>query len=185
MAQEPEKEKIVENELNRELETADTQVYSFDADAPPEEKAKQALKASKGAAKALGKNLGETAAIKAVATDIGTDQTAGGVEVEKVPTPLPGSIPSAASEFPGLARIGWQRVQEIAIDPDKDLFDEILSDLYIGKLWINVTVVFLSVFVTYIATSFGGGIGWVIIICAFVGKIIFFLIIIIPTLFQT
>ncbi|CAG8444217.1 9112_t:CDS:10 [Funneliformis mosseae] len=167
------KEEIVQSELNRELETADTQIYTFDAEASPQDKAKQALKASEGAAKSLGSTVGGTTTVKAVATDIGTDQTAGEIEVEKLSNPpLPGSIPSEGGsipEIPEWARVGWQRVQEITTDADKDFFDEILSDLYFGKLWINAAVVFVSVFFTYITTSLGGGIGWVIIICAFVG----------------
>ncbi|CAI2166045.1 12500_t:CDS:10 [Funneliformis geosporum] len=177
MAQDSEKEKIkkeiVQNELNREFEAVDTQIYTFDAEASPEDKAKQTLKASEGAAKSLGGTLGGTTTVKAVTTDIGTDQTFGEIEVEKLLTPpLPGSIPSeggSVSGIPEWARVGWQRVQEVTADPDKDFFAEVLSDLYFGKLWLNAAVVFLSVFVTYITTSLGGGIGWVIIICAFVG----------------
>ncbi|CAJ0651989.1 14937_t:CDS:2, partial [Entrophospora sp. SA101] len=35
-------------------------------------------------------------------------------------------------------------------------------------LWLNAAVVFVAVFSTYFVTLFGGGLGWVLIICAFV-----------------
>jgi hypothetical protein len=167
MTQNSEKEKVIEDELNREFENADTKVYTYEAEASPEEKAKQTLKDS-------GNTLGPigTAAEKFVADNDSNKTT--GVETKKLKTFLPGGIPSVAEsslEIPEWARTGWQRVANLgATDTDKDFFDEILGDMYFGKLWLNAAVVFVSIFVTYIITSLGGGIGWVIIISAFVGK---------------
>jgi len=95
MTQEPEKEKVIEDELNREFENADTQVYTYEAETSPEEKATQTLKDS-------GNTLGPigTAAKKIVADNEPNQET----------THLPGSIPSAvesAFEIPEWARTGW------------------------------------------------------------------------------
>lgn len=68
------------------------------------------------------------------------------------------------------ARIGWQSVAESGVaDNDQDIFGEYLGELYYGNLWVNAAVVFISIFATWIFTSLGGGLGWVIIICASVG----------------
>ena len=144
MGQEPEKT-ITKEELDRKLADTDTPVYTFEAEASPEEKAKQTLKNS-GIASG---NASGTVAEK----------------VEKVTALLPKSIPE-------WTRTGWQRVSNIGAE--EDIFDNLLGDLYLGKLWLNASVVFVSIFVTYIITSIGGGIGWVIIISAIVGTRIFF-----------
>ncbi|GES95782.1 C2 domain-containing protein [Rhizophagus clarus] len=168
MEKEPEKEKI-NNEINEKFANSDTPVYKYEADASPEEKAKQTLEESGGGP------IGPTA--KKIVADTDTDQITE-EETDKQPkrrlsTLLPGSIPSVVEsvEVPEWARTGWQRVASNlgAGDSEKDIFDEILGEKYVGKLWLNATVVFASVFVTYIITSLGGGIGWVVFISALVG----------------
>jgi hypothetical protein len=172
-----EKEKVINDKINQEFANSDTPVYKYEAEASPEEKAKQTLEDSGGGPKS--NTIGPTA--KKIAADTDENQTAE-EETDKpkrrLSTLLPGSIPSVVEsvEIPEWARTGWQRVASNlgAGDSEKDIFDEILGEKYFGKLWLNAAVVFVSVFVTYIITSLGGGIGWVIIIAAFVGKNIFF-----------
>lgn len=176
----PEKEKVINDEINKKFADSDTPVYKFEAEDSPEEKAKQTLEDSGGGPKS--NTIGPNA--KKITTDTDASQTTE-EETEstskRLSTLLPGSIPSVVEsvEIPDWARTGWQRVTG-AGESDKDIFDEVLGEKFFGQLWLNATVVFVSVFLTYIITSLGGGIGWVIIISAFVGKIIFFSIDIIP-----
>ncbi|RIA79993.1 C2 domain-containing protein [Glomus cerebriforme] len=170
MAQAQEKEKVIEDRINSEFADTDTPVHKFEEGAPPEDKAKQTLEDS-GGSKPLATNIGPTA--KKIVTDTdGNQSTESETNKSTVSTLLPGSIPSAVEsiEIPEWARTGWQHVASLnSTDTEKDFFDEILGEKYLGKLWLNAAVVFISVFVTYIITSLGGGIGWVIIISAFVG----------------
>jgi len=150
MDKEQEKEKVINEEINQKFADSDTPVYNYEAEASPEEKAKQTLE----------KSANQTAEEE---TDKSTKN--------RLSTLLPGSIPSVVDsvEIPEWARAGCQRVSSNLGDSEKDIFEEILGEKYIGKLWLNATVIFASVFVTYIITSLGGGIGWVIIISAIVG----------------
>ncbi|CAG8648378.1 4269_t:CDS:10, partial [Racocetra persica] len=175
MAQEPTQEKteveeginnVIENELSHEFKDAKTQIHVFDPDAPPELKAKQAAGSS---------NVGLTAmpAVKGVVSDATLDQVSDKKDTkEEEESVLPGDFPQApkpTSEAPKWARIGWKNVAEFGpTDIDHDIFGEYLSELYYGNLWLNASVIFISVFATWIITSLGGGLGWVIIICAFV-----------------
>ncbi|CAB4381485.1 unnamed protein product [Rhizophagus irregularis] len=165
----PEKEKVINDEVNKKFADSDTPVYKFEAEDSPEEKAKQTLEDSGGGPKS--NTIGPNA--KKITTDTDASQTTE-EETEstskRLSTLLPGSIPSVVEsvEIPDWARTGWQRVTG-AGESDKDIFDEVLGEKFFGQLWLNATVVFVSVFLTYIITSLGGGIGWVIIISAFVG----------------
>ncbi|CAG8822192.1 22627_t:CDS:1, partial [Gigaspora rosea] len=173
MAQEniQEKDKIeaeinrqLENELHRELKDGTTHI--FHPDAPPEEKAKQV---GSGSAHI---GLKQAPAAIGVSSDITLDQKPD-KEYETTSSTLPGEFPEKlkpTSKMPEwAARIGWQSVVETDVaDNEHDIFGEYLGELYYGNLWVNAAVVFISIFATWIFTSLGGGLGWVIIICAFV-----------------
>ncbi|CAG8492979.1 2591_t:CDS:10 [Racocetra fulgida] len=164
MAQEPTQEKtevgeginnVIESELNHEFKDVKTQIHVFDPDAPPELKAKQAVGSS---------NAGLTAmpAVKGVVSDATLDQVSDKKDKkEEEESVLPCDFPQApkpTSEAPKWARIGWKNVAEFGpTDIDHDIFGEYLSELYYGNLWLNASVIFISVFATWIITSLGGG----------------------------
>ncbi|CAG8554094.1 17567_t:CDS:10 [Acaulospora morrowiae] len=157
----PEKVSI-EAAINKEFEDAQTRVYTFDPNDPPEVKAKQATQGDGTSVPT------KPAAIKEIISDI-DDKT----EEDKVTSLMPGALApvsiESASDIPDWARIGWQRVSELgATDQEHDFFETILGELYFGHLWLNAGVVFVAVFATWITTSLGGGLSSAIIICAFV-----------------
>ncbi|CAH1765723.1 5117_t:CDS:10, partial [Entrophospora sp. SA101] len=149
-------EVIMKEEINRVMEDVDTTVHEFDPDAPPEVKAKQ---------------VQESSGVDPAAAS--SSKTTGVIEGDTTSANLPGALPhlavESASEIPEWARIGWKNIVELdSKAPEKVFYDEILGEMYFGQLWLNAAVVFVAVFSTYFVTLFGGGLGWVLIICAFV-----------------
>ncbi|RIA91284.1 C2 domain-containing protein [Glomus cerebriforme] len=76
----------------------------------------------------------------------------------------------SAAEIPVGDKIGWKRVSELDTKTDIKNFqyDEILKELYYNDLWLYSGVVFVSLFSTWFIVLCGGGIGWIIILCAFI-----------------
>ncbi|CAG8489756.1 8039_t:CDS:10 [Acaulospora morrowiae] len=160
--QTPPEKASIEAAINKEFEDVQTRVHTFDPNDPPEAKAAQTTQGDGSSVPT------KPAAIKEIISDI-DDKT----EEDKVTSLMPGALApvsiESASDIPDWARIGWQRVSELATtDPEHDFYESILGELYFGNLWLNAGVVFVAVFATWITTSLGGGLSSAIIICAFV-----------------
>jgi hypothetical protein len=77
----------------------------------------------------------------------------------------------SAAEIPDWERIGWKRVSEFG-EPRTDKkfqYEEILKELYYNDLWTYSGVVFVSLFTTWFIVLCGGSLGWVFVLCAFIG----------------
>ncbi|CAG8457825.1 5831_t:CDS:10 [Ambispora gerdemannii] len=154
-------EEKVKEKINAALENPNVNVHKFSPDDSPEKKAEQV------AAQRPKVELG-TATTAAAISDIDKAKA-----LETINS-LPGGMGlSSKTDIPMWARIGWERVANPETEvgpatPESDYFDEVLGELYFGKLWLNAGVVFVAVFVTWLVTVLGFGFGWVLLICAFV-----------------
>ncbi|KAG9301118.1 hypothetical protein G9A89_012501 [Geosiphon pyriformis] len=150
----------VQEKIENSLSNSNVNVHNFAPDASPEEKAQQvAAQTSKSLA-----NFDSPSAPKAVPTDIDASTH---IILDSIQ--LPGSIGiSSAAEVPTWARIGWERVLHQEETSELEYFDQILSEMYFGQLWLNASVVFVAIFTTWLVTVLGFGLGWILIIAAFV-----------------
>jgi hypothetical protein len=71
---------------------------------------------------------------------------------------------SSAEEIPNLEKIGWKRV-----GTKTNKYDDVLKELYYNDLWLYSGVVFVSLFTTWFIVLCGGSLGWIFVLCAFIG----------------
>ncbi|CAG8454346.1 2027_t:CDS:10 [Ambispora leptoticha] len=155
-------EENVKDQIEAALENPNVNVHSFSPDDSPQKKAEQA------ASQKPKVELGSTPKATAVISDIDK------AKALETLNSLPGGIGiSSKTAIPKWARVGWERVaksesEENPATPESDYFDQVLDELYFGRLWLNAGVVFASVFATWLLTLMGFGFGGVIVICAFI-----------------
>ncbi|RHZ44602.1 hypothetical protein Glove_718g62 [Diversispora epigaea] len=168
-------EELIQEEIDNAFKDVKTQVHTFNSDDPPEVKAMQTM-----ANGSTITTITDTSATKEVISDIDekTEKDVLSSSISPIPG-IPGAIPTIPPEeipnIPDWVHIGWKQVADINVnDPnnisEEDYYNQILGEFYFGKLWLNAGVVFVSIFVTWFVTILGGGLGWVIIICAFVAS---------------
>jgi hypothetical protein len=154
-------EKLAEDEKT-------TNVYSFPADAPPAAKAQTAAKQTSKTAAGLEKSsLAGT-----LVADVDDPNASRPASAESRITPKEIIEKATAFEAPNWVRVGWQRFVGDPDKPEGDVFDSFLGDLYYGQMWTNAAAIFIAVFGTWLLTKLGFSIAWVVILCAFLGKVL-------------
>jgi len=140
-----------------------TNVYAFPADAPPDKKAQAAAaQTSKTAA-----DLEKSSMAGKLVSDVDDPNVDNSIPSGSRTTPSEVIEKAAAFNPPSWVRIGWQRVSGYGEAPETDIFESFLGDLYYGQMWTNAAAIFSSVFTTWLLTKFNFGIGWILILCAF------------------
>ncbi|CAG8544777.1 1017_t:CDS:10 [Diversispora eburnea] len=163
-------EELIQEEIDNAFKDVTTQVHTFNSDDPPEVKAMKTM--ANGATTTT-----NPIATKEVISDIDekTEKDILSSPISGIPGTIPTISPEEIPNIPEWVHIGWKQVANINVNDsnnisEKDYYNQILGELYFGKLWLNAGVVFVSIFATWLVTILGGGLGWVIIICAFVAS---------------